>query len=109
MPKTLKEFEDFAAELVSRHVVEHGESKHYKAFIKALIKAAVEPLGSEEVKDLETCLAGVRADKIKVGGGVRDGGWRWMGRRVEKEAMRVGVDGPHCGSLGQHKRNEVVD
>ncbi|PNW83152.1 hypothetical protein CHLRE_06g308850v5 [Chlamydomonas reinhardtii] len=65
MPKTLKEFEDFAAELVSRHVVEHGESKHYKAFIKALIKAAVEPLGSEEVKDLETCLAGVRADKIK--------------------------------------------
>ncbi|KAG2426308.1 hypothetical protein HXX76_013065 [Chlamydomonas incerta] len=54
-----------AAEIVARHVVEHGESKHYKAFVKALFKAAVEPLGSEEVKDLETCLAGVRADKIK--------------------------------------------
>ncbi|KAG2486474.1 hypothetical protein HYH03_014921 [Edaphochlamys debaryana] len=65
MPKTLKEFEDFAAELVSRHVTEHHESKHYKAFIKVLCKLAVEPLGPDEVKDVETALAGVRADKAK--------------------------------------------
>ncbi|GIL65594.1 hypothetical protein Vafri_19327 [Volvox africanus] len=65
LPKTLKEFEDFTVEIVSRHVVVHRESKHYKAFVKALIKAAVEPLGPEEVKDLETCLAGVRSDKAK--------------------------------------------
>jgi hypothetical protein len=69
LPKTLKEFEDFANELVSRHVVGHWEAKHYKAFVKALVKAAVEPLGPEEVKDLETCMAGVRSDKAKVGRG----------------------------------------
>ncbi|GLI60035.1 hypothetical protein VaNZ11_001885 [Volvox africanus] len=65
LPKTLKEFEDFAVEIASRHVVVHRESKHYKAFVKALMRAAVEPLGPEEVKDLETCLAGVRSDKAK--------------------------------------------
>ncbi|KXZ54471.1 hypothetical protein GPECTOR_4g536 [Gonium pectorale] len=65
LPKTLKEFEDFASEIVSRHVVAHGESKHYKAFVKALVKAAVEPLGPDEVKDVETCLAGIRSDKTK--------------------------------------------
>ncbi|EFJ52063.1 eukaryotic translation initiation factor 3-like protein [Volvox carteri f. nagariensis] len=65
LPKTLKEFEEFAAEIVARHVVLHRESKHYKAFVKALVKAAVEPLGPEEVKDVETSLAGVRSDKAK--------------------------------------------
>lgn len=65
LPKTLKEFEDFAAELVSRHVTPHRESKHFKAFVKALAKAAVEPLGPDEVKDVETSLAGIRSDKAK--------------------------------------------
>ncbi|GLC33406.1 hypothetical protein PLESTB_000072100 [Pleodorina starrii] len=65
LPKSLKEFEDFASEIVARHVVPQRESKHFKAFVKALVKAAVEPLGPEEVKDVETCLAGVRSDKAK--------------------------------------------
>ncbi|GFR49022.1 hypothetical protein Agub_g11043 [Astrephomene gubernaculifera] len=65
LPKTLKEFEDFAAEIVARHVATHRESKHYKAFVKALVKAAVEPLGPDEVKDVETSLAGIRSDKTK--------------------------------------------
>lgn len=67
LPKTLREFEDFAQELVSRHVVTHRECKHYRAFLKALIRVAVEPLGPEDVKDVETCLAVIRSEKAKVG------------------------------------------
>ncbi len=37
--------------------------------MKALAKAAVEPLGPDEVKDVETSLAGIRSDKTKVGAG----------------------------------------
>ena len=66
LPKTLTEFQNYAGELVGRAVVTHKESKHYKEFLKALIKAAVEPLSVDETKDLETMLAGVKTDKIKV-------------------------------------------
>ncbi len=66
LPKTLKEFEDYANEVVGRAVAGHKDSKHFKAFLKALIKAAIEPISADETKDLETMLAGVRADKIKV-------------------------------------------
>ncbi len=38
LPKSLKEFEDFAAAIVSQYVVVHKDNKNYKAFLKALIK-----------------------------------------------------------------------
>mmetsp|Transcript_31255 Transcript_31255/g.79704 ORF Transcript_31255/g.79704 Transcript_31255/m.79704 type:complete len:224 (-) Transcript_31255:1850-2521(-) len=65
LPKTLKEFEDFAAAITSRYVVGHFENKNYKGFLKALFKAACAPLSSQETKDLETSLAGIRTDKHK--------------------------------------------
>lgn len=65
LPKSLKEFDEFATEIVARHVTIHKDSKQYKAFVKSLIKAMLEPMGSEESKDIETCVAGVRSDKIK--------------------------------------------
>lgn len=40
-------------------------SPHYKAMVKALVKAALGPMDVPQAKDIETCLAGVRADKVK--------------------------------------------
>ena len=40
-------------------------SPHYKAMVKALLKAALGPVDVPQAKDIETCLAGVRADKVK--------------------------------------------
>lgn len=40
-------------------------SAHYKALVKALVKAALGPMDVQQAKDVEVCLAGVRADKVK--------------------------------------------
>lgn len=81
----LRSLQDFAAELVSRHVTPHRESKHFKAFVKALAKAAVEPLGPDEVKDVETSLAGIRSDKAKVGCWRPPGRGAGVGRRMVRD------------------------
>lgn len=65
LPKSVKDFEDYAATIASKYVVGHGENKNYKAFLKSLIKHMCAPLPSTECKDLETCIAGVRSDKHK--------------------------------------------
>lgn len=65
LPKTLKDFEDFADKIVNRYILPHRESKPYKAFLKALIKGALAPLLAEDTKDIETSVAGMRADKVK--------------------------------------------
>lgn len=38
LPRTMKDFEQFASAIVSRYVVVHKDSKNYKGFIKALFK-----------------------------------------------------------------------
>lgn len=65
LPKSLKDYEDYAAALVSRYVLIHRDAKNYKAFLKALIKKSCDILPSTEVKDVETSLAGLRSDKFK--------------------------------------------
>ena len=61
LPKSVKDFDDYASTVAMRFIVGHKESKNYKAFLKALVKYACEPLPSTEVKDIETSLAGVRS------------------------------------------------
>lgn len=65
LPISLKDFEDYAALMVNKYVLNQSTSKHYKGFAKAILKAVVGPMLSTEVKDLETCLAGLRAEKLK--------------------------------------------
>lgn len=65
LPKTVKEFEDFAAALAGKYITSYKDSKHYKVFLKALFKNAVAPLTSVETKDVETSLAGLRVEKNK--------------------------------------------
>lgn len=38
LPRTLKDFEQFAAGIVGKYVTVHKDSKNYKGFIKALFK-----------------------------------------------------------------------
>mmetsp|Transcript_15151 Transcript_15151/g.32871 ORF Transcript_15151/g.32871 Transcript_15151/m.32871 type:complete len:237 (-) Transcript_15151:646-1356(-) len=65
LPKTVKDFEDYTNTLAAKYITIHRDNKNYKPFLKALFKAACAPLPSTEVKDLETSLAGLRADKFK--------------------------------------------
>lgn len=65
LPKALKEFEEIGSLAAKRYVLPHAPQKHYKALIKALLRAVLEPLTAEEARDIETCAAAVRAEKVK--------------------------------------------
>lgn len=65
LPKSVKDFEDFAKAIADRHITPHADNKNFKSFLKSLVKLACEPLTSQEIKDVETSLAGLRAEKHK--------------------------------------------
>ncbi|PNH06936.1 Eukaryotic translation initiation factor 3 subunit J [Tetrabaena socialis] len=104
LPKSLKEFEEYAAELVLRHVVVHKDTKHFKAFIKALAKAAVGPLDADEVKDVETCLAGVRADKTK-----KKKEEESLKKAGGRKTLNFGKQGDLSAGLDDYQFNDEVD
>jgi Translation initiation factor eIF3 subunit len=64
-PKSQKEFEDYGRILSAKYITHHHKSKFYKELLKALVKSFMGPLDVQQTKDLEACLAGIRADKMK--------------------------------------------
>ncbi|KAK9864345.1 hypothetical protein WJX84_004020 [Apatococcus fuscideae] len=64
-PKTAKEAEEFGRGLALKYLHPMAGSQHYKAALKALLKAGTQVSSVQDIKDLEACLAGVRSDKIK--------------------------------------------
>ena len=65
LPKALKEFEEIGQLAAKIFVVPHASQKHYKALVKAMLRAACEPLSAEDSKEIETAASAVRADKVK--------------------------------------------
>lgn len=65
LPKSVKDFEEYADLVVKSFVAPHAANKNYKAFLKALLRAAAAPLSAEDAKEIENAAAAVRADKVK--------------------------------------------
>lgn len=65
LPKSAKDFEELGKLVAAKHLLPHAKSSHYKATMKALLKAALGMMAAQEVKDVETCVAGIRADRLK--------------------------------------------
>lgn len=64
-PKSLKDHEELARLIAQQYLLPHSKNQHYKTLLKALLKQACPPVGLPEVKDLETCLAGIKSEKLK--------------------------------------------
>jgi len=64
-PKSLKDHEELARLIAQQYLLPHSKNTHYKTLLKALLKQACTTVSLSEVKDLETCLAGIKSDKIK--------------------------------------------
>eukprot|EP00193_Tetraselmis_chui_P012869 CAMPEP_0177770050 /NCGR_PEP_ID=MMETSP0491_2-20121128/10698_1 /TAXON_ID=63592 /ORGANISM="Tetraselmis chuii, Strain PLY429" /LENGTH=222 /DNA_ID=CAMNT_0019287199 /DNA_START=243 /DNA_END=911 /DNA_ORIENTATION=- len=65
IPKSAKEFDEFARMLAHKYLLPHADSSHYKSLLKSLNKVALVSMTAQETKDVETCLAGIRTDKLK--------------------------------------------
>ena len=64
-PKSLKDHEELARLVAQQYLLPHSKNQHYKTLLKAILKQTCSPVGLQEVKDLETCLAGIKSDKLK--------------------------------------------
>lgn len=92
IPKSAKDFEEFGKLVAAKHLVAHAKSSHYKAAIKSLLRAALQTLSAQEVKDVETCVAGIRSDRLKEEKAAAAGK-----KTAKKAALNVGRGGGAAG------------
>lgn len=104
-PRTLKEYEEFGQLVAVKHLMPLAKaaSPHYKAAVKALLKVALRALSSSEAKDVETCVAGVRADKLKEEKANAGGK-----KAAKKASINVGRGGGSAG-LDDYKFDDALD
>jgi len=60
IPKSEKDFEEYVQLLVARFFTPYKTAKHYKFMMKQILRSALDETPAQEVKDLETCLVGIR-------------------------------------------------
>lgn len=94
VPKSAKDYEDLGRAVAAKHLVPHarGGAAQYKAGIKALLHAALRPLSAQDVKDIETAVAGARAEKVKEEKAAAGGK-----KTTKKMSLNVGKGGGSAG------------
>ena len=105
IPKSAKDFEELGQIIAARYFQPHfrGNAAQYKAGVKSLLHHVLRPLSAGEVKDVETAVAGVRADKLKeekaaVGGK----------KTMKKANLNLGKGGGSAG-LDDYKYDAPLD
>lgn len=66
VPVSAADFEEYAHLVVLKHLTPHRLSNHYKPLLKHVLKDVASALSSNEIKDLENCLSGVRFEKQRL-------------------------------------------
>ena len=53
--------------VAEQYLLPHSKNQHYKTLLKAILKqcCGAATVTTQEVKDLETCIAGIKSDKLK--------------------------------------------
>jgi translation initiation factor 3 subunit J len=64
-PRTMKDFEEYSRILVAKYVAIHAENKNFKIYLKTLFKECMDSFAPADIKDIETSMAGFRAEKMK--------------------------------------------
>lgn len=92
IPKSAKDFEEFGRLVAGVHLLPHAKSAHYKAAIKSFLKTALSLMAAQEVKDVETCVAGIRSERLKEEKAAAGGK-----KTAKKAALNVGKGGGSAG------------
>lgn len=103
IPKSKNDFDQYAFLIASKYLAPHAGSSNYKLLMKQLMKHAMSSLNSQEVKDIETSIAGIRSDKLKeeklAAGGKK---------AAKKAALNVGKSGGTAG-LDDYVYDDLVE
>ncbi|GAB4817234.1 hypothetical protein N2152v2_004280 [Parachlorella kessleri] len=93
IPKSAKDFEEYAALVVQKYLLPQAKSTHYKLLVKQLIKHSLVFVSAQDAKDIETSVAGIRADKLKEEKAAAAAGKK----TTKKAALNVGKSGGSAG------------
>lgn len=94
IPKTNVEFEEFGKLVAVKYLLPHANAKPaaYKAALKALLHAGTYTMAASDVKDIETCISGIRSEKLKSEKAAN------AGKKAQKKAaLNVGKSGASAG------------
>lgn len=94
IPKTSAEFEEYGKLVAVKHLLPHAQAKPslYKGALKALLHTSLHHMSAADVKDLETCIAGVRSEKLKAEKALNAGK-----KQMKKASLNVGKGGGSAG------------
>lgn len=94
IPKSNVEFEELGKLVAIKHLLPHAQAKPslYKAAMKSLLHASLHSMAASDVKDLETCISGIRAEKLKAEKALNAGK-----KQIKKASLNVGKGGGSAG------------
>lgn len=94
IPKTNAEFEELGKLIAAKYLLPHANAKPslYKAALKSLLHTGLSTQSASDVKDIETCVAGIRSEKLKEEKALQ------AGKKAQKKAaLNVGKGGGSAG------------
>lgn len=94
IPKSSAEFEELGKLIAAKYLLPHAQAKasNYKAAIKSLLHAALHGMAAADVKDVETCVSGIRSERLKAEKVVNAGK-----KTLKKATLNVGKGGGSAG------------
>jgi len=94
-PKGATACEAWGRTVAGKYLVPHAERAHYQGMLRALLKAALDPLEPGAVKEVEAVVAGVRSDKLKAEAAAKAAARG--GAAAKKKTLNVGRSGGAAG------------
>ena len=94
-PKGATACEAWGRTVAGKYLVPHAERAHYQGMLRALLKAALEPLEPGTVKDVDPVVAAVRTDKLNADAAAKAAARG--GAAAKKKTLNVGRSGGAAG------------
>lgn len=94
IPKSSAEFEELGKLIAAKYLLPHAQAKpgNYKGAIKSLLRASLHSMAASDVKDIETCVSGIRSERLKAEKVVHAGK-----KTLKKATLNVGKGGGSAG------------
>ena len=94
-PKGSSACEAWGRTVAGKYLTPHADRPHYAAMLRALLRAALEPLEPAGVKEVEGVVASVRSDKLKADAAAKAAARG--GACAKKKTLNVGRSGGAAG------------
>eukprot|EP01026_Neomeris_dumetosa_P013120 TRINITY_DN1456_c0_g1_i3.p1 TRINITY_DN1456_c0_g1~~TRINITY_DN1456_c0_g1_i3.p1 ORF type:complete len:252 (+),score=58.65 TRINITY_DN1456_c0_g1_i3:132-887(+) len=104
IPKSEKDFEEYASRLAELYILPHQKHKLYKKLLKEIMKHALEPGTKDLAKEIEQSVSSIRNKKLKVENEEK----QKQKSASKKVSLKVGAKGGDAG-LEDYQYDDIID